>query len=486
MDFLRDKPALFVFGWALAMSALTHSAATQSSNSPTQNRSTDSTVTIHGNLAANPRRGVMAFKLPSTDVPRHLTYWHQILSVKPNLAVTLSADRKWLELALDAKLPKVVEIEVASQLVPKSDAAIRMNQIQLIGTHNSYHIAPDPSVMKLIKTFVPEQGANIEYTHRTLSEQLDVLGMRKFEIDIYHDIKGGSFARPLGAVMSNPLSWKSVHPEFDADAMNSPGMKVIHFPNFDFRSTTPTLSSALAELSKWSRTHNLHLPIMILIETKQSVGKKDGGSGSRFDAGDFQQLDKEIMAALRPDQLITPDQVRGRYATLNQAIRADGWPLLGDCRGKFLIALDNPGRERVHYLKNHPGLRGAPMFVSSPPGRPEAAFLKINNPISGHAEIQKRIQQGYLIRTRADADLTSGRSNSYHRMNLAFSSGAQFISTDFPEKVAGFSDYSVQWKSGEVGRLNPQFNKPKPRVTLEPEVLHSAISMRRFVLKVKP
>jgi hypothetical protein len=148
--------------------------------------------------------------------------------------------------------------------------------------------------------------------------------------------------------------------------------------------------------------------------------------------------------------------------------------------------LDNPGRERVHYLKNHPGLRGAPMFVSSPPGRPEAAFLKINNPISGHAEIQKRIQQGYLIRTRADADLTSGRSNSYHRMNLAFSSGAQFISTDFPEKVAGFSDYSVQWKSGEVGRLNPQFNKPKPRVTLEPEVLHSAISVRRFVLKVKP
>ena len=112
MDFLRDQPALFLFGWALAMSALTHSASTQDRNSPTQNRPTDPTVTIRGNLAANQRRGVMAFKLPSANVPRHLIYWHQTLSVKPNLAVTLSADRKWLELAHDTKLPKVVEIDV--------------------------------------------------------------------------------------------------------------------------------------------------------------------------------------------------------------------------------------------------------------------------------------------------------------------------------------------------------------------------------------
>ena len=37
----------------------------------------------------------------------------------------------------------------ASGQQPASE--IRMNQIQVIGTHNSYHIQPHPSVMKLIR-----------------------------------------------------------------------------------------------------------------------------------------------------------------------------------------------------------------------------------------------------------------------------------------------------------------------------------------------
>ena len=95
-----------------------------------------------------------------------------------------------------------------------------------------------------------------------------------------------------------------------------------------------------------------------------------------------------------------------------------------------------------------------------------------------------RINEGYLIRTRADSDLSEGRTNDYRQMNLAFSSGAQYISTDFPEKMAGYSDYSVQWPDGKVGRLNPLFEFDQPQVTLEPEKLSSQIISRRFALKV--
>ena len=34
---------------------------------------------------------------------------------------------------------------------PVGDDAIRLNQIQLLGSHNSYHVAPDPSILNLLR-----------------------------------------------------------------------------------------------------------------------------------------------------------------------------------------------------------------------------------------------------------------------------------------------------------------------------------------------
>ena len=352
------------------------------------------------------------------------------------------------------------------------------------GNNIDNHIAPEPGVMKIIKTVMPGEGANISYTHRPLPEQLDILGMRKLELDVFHDIKGGAFATPLGATMTGLKNWKSRHPEFDTLSMMSPGMKIIHFPNFDFRSNTPTLKTALSELNIWSKKNNLHLPIMILIETKKTTAVRKGNKSGIFEMDDFRQLEKEIVEILKPEQIITPNKVQGGHKTLNQAIRKGAWPSLGECRGKFVLALDNQGAERINYLKLHPGLQGALLFVSSPPGQPESAFLKINDPKGNYLEIQKRIKEGYLIRTRADSDLREGRTNDYRQMNLAFSSGAQYISTDFPEKMEGYSDYSVQWPNGKVGRLNPLFEFDQRQVTMEPEKLSSQIISRRFALKV--
>ena len=136
---------------------------------------------------------------------------------------------------------------------------------------------------------------------------------------------------------------------------------------------------------------------------------------------------------------------------------------ISESRGRILLALDNSGSLREQYLKLRPELKGALIFVSSPPGRPESAFLKINDPVGNFKRIQKRVSEGYLIRTRADSDLREGRANDVHRRERAFGSGAQFISSDFPEPRKKMSNYSVKWKGGQVGRLNPVKYKVKDK-----------------------
>src|SRR5271154_2606175 len=77
-------------------------------------------------------------------------------------------------------------------------AGVRMNQIQVIGTHNSYHQRAHDSLMKLIAAVKPQGARDLDYGHRPLREQLSVLGIRQIELDCYVDTTGGRFANPLG------------------------------------------------------------------------------------------------------------------------------------------------------------------------------------------------------------------------------------------------------------------------------------------------
>ncbi|MDP6892983.1 MAG: Ca2+-dependent phosphoinositide-specific phospholipase C, partial [Verrucomicrobiota bacterium] len=313
------------------------------------------------------------------------------------MAVWISDDENKIAINKGLNLSNnTIQITIQSYEINSTDNLLALNQIQLIGTHNSYHIEPHSSVMQLIRKVMPSQADAIKYSHRPLTEQLELIGMRKFELDIFHDNKGGGYSQPLGAIMAHGINWKGNYPEFDEDALKDPGMKVLHFPNFDFRSNTPNLIKALNEIEAWSIKNSYHLPIMILIETKNT-----GNGSSGFGIKDFVELEKEIKSVLNLSRIITPDEVRGKFSTLNKAIRTKGWPSLYKSRGRFIFALDNQGKELDSYLKLHPQLKGAILFVSSPPGRPESAFLKINDPIRNHSLIKEKITEGYLIRTRA-------------------------------------------------------------------------------------
>lgn len=66
----------------------------------------------------------------------------------------------------------------------------------------------------------------------------------------------------------------------------------------------------------------------------------------------------------------------------------------------------------------------------------------------------------FMVRTRADYDTVQSRQNDTTQRDAAFASGAQFISTDYPEPNPEFSPYCVRFDDGVVARMNPISRAP--------------------------
>jgi hypothetical protein len=127
---------------------------------------------------------------------------------------------------------------------------------------------------------------------------------------------------------------------------------------------------------------------------------------------------------------------------LRQAIEQDGWPRLGAARGKVLLAMDNTDAHRDAYLAGHPSLERRVLFVSAEPGSPASAFLKMNDALGdAGSRIRSRVGEGYIVRTRSDEPGKESLSGDTTRRDAAFASGAQFVSTDYPEPSPSAAGY---------------------------------------------
>ena len=90
----------------------------------------------------------------------------------------------------------------------------RLNQIQVIGTHNSYHIAPAPAILELVAGSSRRQAEGLDYSHRPFAEQFSDLGIRQIELDVFADPKGGLFAEPtLRKIVEGPGQGPRPRPE---------------------------------------------------------------------------------------------------------------------------------------------------------------------------------------------------------------------------------------------------------------------------------
>jgi hypothetical protein len=344
---------------------------------------------------------------------------------------------------------------IAHSQTASDDSTIKLNQIQVIGTHNSYHAGIAPNESKLWQEKYAESYKGLDYQHQPLPQQFDS-GVRQIELDIFADSKGGLYAHPSG-----PAKVAAAHlpadPDFDPNGvMVKPGFKVMHVQDVDYRSTCEPFVACLEQVRQWSKAHPDHIPIFILVETKQD--KEDDKlhltRSEAFTSATFDALDAEIRSVFKPEELITPDDVRGRYETLNQAVLAGNWPTLASARGKIIFLMDQSSVGPV-YLAGHPSLRGRILFTNATPGQPDAAFVERND--GPAVEITTLVRQGYLVRSRTDADTKQARANDTSTRDSAIASGAQLLSTDYPvnEPARWPGHYVVTLPGNVVARRNP-------------------------------
>jgi hypothetical protein len=331
-----------------------------------------------------------------------------------------------------------------------ADDCVALNHVQVLGSHNSYHIQPRPELLAALLAFDPIFH-QIEYTHPPLPEQFGDEGIRQIELDVYADPAGGLYAHRAG------LAAIGEDPDSPDPAMYAPGFKVLHIQDIDFETRCLTFVECLRDVKSWSDAHPGHLPIMILVEAEDDVLTPvlDFVVPIPFDSAQFDALDAEIRSVFPPEQMITPDDVRRGLPTLDEAVRTLGWPTLGSSRGRVLFCLDNGGKRRT-YLEGHRALAGRVLFTNSSQGSADAAFVEQNDPLDDPGRIPTLVATGYIVRTRADADTEQARTGDTTDRDAALASGAQYVSTDYPVPDPLFgTGYFVEIPGGSPGRCNP-------------------------------
>lgn len=289
---------------------------------------------------------------------------------------------------------------------------LRLNQIQVVGTHNSYHVRPPAAMLKSAMA-IRKDAKEWDYTRQPLDAQLDH-GVRSFELDLH---------------------------------LSADGWQVMHVPTFDAGSTVKTFSDALQVVKTWSDAHPRHVPISFLLELKEE-GFSLSKAYRRPAPADVLRLDEEIRAAFSAARLLAPDDVRGSHETLYAAISSTGWPTLSQAAGRVFFILHEQGPNRDGYLADHPALQGRAMFVESELGQPHSAVLIRNNP--AEPKLADLAHEGYLIRTRADSQ---GRIDARQR-ELALVSGPHLLYTDYPAGEIE-PERAFALPAGAVARVHP-------------------------------
>ena len=360
---------------------------------------------------------------------------------------------------LTALFGAILSASPAAAQSPAGTGPVRMNELQVIGTHNSYKREISEAEQSAYEAAINTPGDYdqfLAYSHAPLPQQLGGQRVRGLEIDLFGDPEGGLYADPLvrQAVGAGPLT---------DPAWQAPGIKVLHVADVDYETTCVRFVTCLEQVRDWSAANPGHVPLLIMLELKRSDSRVVAAGGvvaPPWDGAALDGLDAEIRSVFDESRLITPDDVRRPGLSLEQSILRYGWPRLANSRGQVAFLLDNdPGPIRDAYRAGRPNLEGRVLFTNSRRGFPDAAFIKRNEPRGANtAQIQELVRAGYLVRTRSDVPLTTVLSGDTTQLQAALESGAQLVSTDFP--VPGMtarygSDFVARLPTGGVARCDP-------------------------------
>jgi hypothetical protein len=336
-----------------------------------------------------------------------------------------------------------------------------INEFQFLGSHNSYRKSTDEDIFQFLLDppfpLPPDfEPLSLEYSHLPLNQQFDDFGIRAIELDVYRDPDGGRFYLRIGKAVigQDPVSGE--------DALLEAGLKVLHIPDIDFNSNYLTFKEALSVVKSWSDAHPNHLPITIMVDAKEDspcdiMNDPMFTCALPFDEVGVEEIEHEISDVFsNPNsELIVPDDLRGSFSTVNEAALANAWPSMKNARGKIMFVLFGSQEIIDNYVGNNSSLVNRNMFVFSQAGNPETAFINIDDPQADNQTIANLIADGYMVRTRADADTNEARSNETSRRQTALASGAQLIYTDYySNELNKWTDYVVDFEGGKLARYS--------------------------------
>jgi len=277
----------------------------------------------------------------------------------------------------------------------RENSELKLNEISALATHNSYKTMPTMYISYPLSVFFGQRVKNGWYEMSPFTEQLNQ-GYRGLELDVCcYDNK----------------------------------FLLMHDPFSDWNTHSPDFELALKEIKLWSDTNPGHIPIHIMLQIRNQFS---------FYTYKFQTMTKERLVAMDAlieevfgDAVITPGQIKGSYATLNEAVKAQAWPKVKDSLGKvyFTILFDKPKIEK-NYLDIDPTFATQQAFVFiHPKDTPNSysSFILADSPFEeGLADL---IDQGYILRTRIDEQF----DHSTERFQASIILGSTILSTDYPQ-----------------------------------------------------
>lgn len=301
------------------------------------------------------------------------------------------------------------------------EQGVRINEIAVIGTHNSYQTlaTPQKRLLEKVRSVLSsgEKGGNRNFEMDTYTEQLEN-GVRNLEIDIetVDDGKEISFI-------------------------------VTHSPITDNVSSAYDFAKGLEEIVMWSDNNPNHLPVYLLVEPKKNVDSIN--NMKEFSVEYAIELDSVIRETLG-DRLLTPELVKGEFESLGEMRMADSWPTLKEASGKILVLL-HPCDVTEEYINTDTAISSQAMFPMlrfEDIEKPYASFILDNEPEIAMENNRITVDEKRLmVRTRADnyPDFTD---EQYGYTDIC---GSHIITTDYPprsvrpdEHTYDFDGYTVK------------------------------------------
>jgi hypothetical protein len=347
----------------------------------------------------------------------------------------------------------------------EANSKVHFNQIQVIGTHDSYHRELTPPERAAFDTVAGRPGAyeqDTGYSHLTIKRQLARQNVRSLEIDLWPDPTGGLYSFPVLRRMAN------LGPQTDPDWFK-PGIKVFHIADADYRTSCVLFTTCLQQIKEWSDANPTHVPLFIMLELKSSDRNwvaRGGAQSPAWDAVQYDEIDREIRSIFRDRDLITPDDVRKPGLSVNESIHRFGWPLLNDVRGQVFFHFNNVGNTSPYTDNGHPNLEDRVLFPNANPGQTNSAYRGRDEILDLFSEIQFLVRSNLIVRTRSDVSLGTVRRGDETPVQKALDSGAQVISTDFPTEGMSArydTDFVSQLPDGVPARCNPIIAPPSCR-----------------------